>query len=147
MIPVIIILSGFIIAFVLEAKHDYEIISNELVLFQMLGEPDRSRAKENSREWHIYDWWYLAVLSFAITGTLVNLTGEYIMLLLLPLIAALKVLVFNTRLNRYMGLKWHHIGVYGFEGMFVGREKLYYVLNAIIFLSLLAILFYWLNFH
>ena len=70
-IELIIIIVGFSIAFLLEARHDF-IISNKEALIQYLLENRNKEKKQQiefKREWHKKDWQYLVIIALVVAFT------------------------------------------------------------------------------
>lgn len=132
MVEIIIILVGFAIVFFLEAKHDYYIILNEQDLRQAETKPFKKQDQQlRTNGWHRINWFMYAILSVMAASILFSYYNVWLVFLILISIAALRILIFNTRLNLLRGLDWNYVGENGVEGKFKGKETLYYIIALI----------------
>ena len=139
-IELIIIIVGFSIAFLLEARHDF-IISNKEALIQYLLENRNKEKKEQiefKREWHKKDWQYLVVIALVVAFTYKGFT--LLAFPVLVMIASLKILVFNIRLNSLFGNDWFYLSSDGFESYFKGKEMFYYAIAAVLLIASIVML-------
>ena len=134
-IELIIIVIGFTIAFLLEAKHDY-IISEKEALIRSLLKGDAKGIEEQEKlkqQWHKIDWFYLFFISIVISFTF---NGNYIeKFLILVIISMLKIIVFNTYLNKLLGNDLCYLGSGYIERLFKGKEMFYYIAAAVFLIS------------
>jgi hypothetical protein len=113
----------FALAYLREAKHD-RLISTF------------PQDADQNTEWHTLDWQYLALTGIGISifgaGYELDMTwrvfGDRTLYAfnIGMTIALLKVLVFNTRINKLLGNDWNYVGRHGLESKFKGKETWYY---------------------
>lgn len=131
MIGYVALVLFYAFAFLREAKHDALISSFP-------------QDKDDNIAWHSYDWQYLALVGVGVSifggGYFIGMSGlEFILSVTASIciglsIATLKVLVFNIRINKIFGNKWYYVGLNGIESKFKGKEKIYYLINLLVFL-------------
>ena len=132
MIGYIALLVFFALAFLREASHDARISSFP-------------QSKDDNIAWHKEDWQYLALIGFGISvfgagyypdmGIPDFLLATLHAVLIGISIASLKILVFNSRINKIFGNAWNYVGENGIENKFKGKETLYYALALLFFLA------------
>ena len=134
-IELIIIVIGFTIAFLLEAKQDF-IISEKEALIRYLLKDDQKQIKKEQKtkeQWHTKDWQYLAVIAMITAILYKGITVSA--LAVLVLISSLKILVFNIRLNSLFKVELLYLSSDGLEGKFKGKELFYYAIAAILLIA------------
>ena len=142
MIGLIVIVVGFVVAFFIEASHDKILADKEAMIRFLLKEDGlldgvEDQQKEKAK-WHKLDWWYLVVVSLIVAYLYAGLSWKVAPVLIM--IASLKILVFNIRLNLLFGVDWFYLSSEGFEGLFEGGKKAYYLLAFIALIISTAVL-------
>lgn len=142
MIGLIVIIIGFSVAFFIEASHDSILADKEAMIRFLLKEgalfDNIEEEQEEKEKWHKLDWWYLVVVSCVVAYLYAGLSWKAAPVLVI--IATLKILVFNIRLNILLGTDWFYLSSEGFEGLFEGGKKAYYLLAFAAFIISTAIL-------
>ena len=138
-INLIIIVIGFVVAFLIEARHDYILAQKETLIRLLASKEERIKQDKLKDKWHKLDWFYLFII-----GLIISLTfdGNYIeKISILVAISMLKILVFNIYLNKLLGNDLCYLGSGYIESKFKGKEILYYSIAAVLFIA--SILYLW----
>ena len=129
-----IIVLGFTIAFIIEARHDYILALKEALIDKLLSDVGEEQEQQLlKQEWHRKDWLYLFVISIIISYLYSGISISS--LLILVIISTLKILVFNIRINALLNTNLFYLSDSGFESKFKGKEKLYYASALSLFIA------------
>jgi len=139
LIDLLVVVLGFTIAFLIEARHDHILAEKEHLIRLLIDDKLIKQEEQKKAQWHRLDWFYLVLVSLVVAW----LFGDSIpqKAILLVTISTLKILVFNIRLNILLNQGWSYLSGSGFEGKFKGKEIMYYAAALVLFIiSILGII-------
>lgn len=150
MIPIISILSSYLIYFLIEVYHDdiLRLVRNKgrhlMVKLESVTWDDRKGYKaaadvkqddDWNKAWHRLDWFGHALLASLITFLLVWFTKEWFNLILIAYIITCRNSILGIGGNLLAKRKWHYLGNGKWDKIFKGSEKIYFIVNNILFVG------------
>lgn len=137
-IELIITILTFSLAYWKEARHDYNLWLNEILMAKELDDGDKNIVAKRRSIWHRIDWQYIAIIGLGWSFIVSPLSLNQIPIIVI--ISMLKILVFNPRINRLKEIDWNHLSNEGFESRFRNNPNLYYLIAFILALGASAYL-------
>lgn len=142
MIELIVVLIATIIYYTYHALEDVIDSRKEATIVRLrkkAGEEEHLEADFKLKgKWHFFNWIKIAVFGLLTAYLYASTFFEFA--LLTVLISTLRVAYFNPLISIRLGSTFFHLGKGKLEILFEGKEKLYYIINLIIFISCLSLL-------